>query len=177
MAITFDGPSLQIRLDDTTLSYTAAQIYSAWKDWVLNETDGAGVNATWPPAFRVIGGDALGSGSKAPAFFFIRNDLGWHLLKPAADIDVVIDGNLVREDPTDLMFDPGPEGFAPTVSINLTSVAGINVADFWAALLVDYSDPDTAGAIVRRMVSMLEDRLPRIDATTQMINRNNPPRE
>lgn len=156
MAIIFDGPSLQIRLDDSALSYPAAQIYSAWKDWVLDESEGVGDHAKWPPAFRVIGGDALGSGSKAPAFFFLRNDLGWHILKPAANIDVIIDGNLVRENPSDLLFDPGPAGFSPTVSINLTSVGGINVADFWSALLTDFPDPDMAGSILKRVLDVSE---------------------
>jgi len=122
MAITFDGPNKLIILDTFTLAYSATYIYSRWKDWV-----GLSDNAKFLEAFRVVGGDGLGGGATAPAFVFLRNDYGWRIKKPEADIAVTISGNLVREDPNG-GFDLPPDGpFSPTLTISLTSVAGVDV--------------------------------------------------
>lgn len=118
MAITFDGPNKIVQLDTTTLIYTAEFIYSRWKDWLLQ-----GDNAKFLEAFRIVGGDDLGGGAKAPAYVFLRNDYGWLIRKPEADISVTINGNLVREDPL-AGFDIPPVGdFSPTLTLNLSSVA------------------------------------------------------
>lgn len=134
MAITFDGPNKLVILDTTTLFYTSEFIYSRWKDWAQLSD-----NAKFLPAFRIVGGDALGGGAKAPAFVFLRNDLGWRIRKPEADINVTITGNLVREDPN-LDLDIAPVGaFSPTLTISLTSVAGVDIISALQGQAVDGS--------------------------------------
>lgn len=137
MAITFDtsnGPTeLVIVLDAVTPTYSAAEIYSAWKQWVLAS------NANWPPAFRVVGGDDLGGGATAPSFFFVRNDLNWRIRKPESNIEVTINGNLVGEDPGAVISVPPLGAFTPTLNINLSQVATNDLDAFaaavWARLL------------------------------------------
>lgn len=124
MALTFDGPSLEIVLDAVSINYTAQEIYSRWKDWVL---DTGAVNAKWPPAFRVVGGDDLG-GSTAPAFYFVRNDLGWTIKKPEATIDVRVNGNLVFEDPAGTRFTEPDGAYNPTIEIFLSQVAPVDLS-------------------------------------------------
>ena len=63
--LVIDGQAKTIQLSADQLDYTAGFIYSRWKDWV-QESD----NAKFLEAFRVVGGDDLGGGSRTPAFIF-----------------------------------------------------------------------------------------------------------
>lgn len=133
MALTFNGPDLLIELDAATLSYTSQQIYSAWKEWVLSG------NANWPPAFRVTGGD-VAAGVKAPHFYYLRNDIGWRIKKPEATINARIEGNLLFEAPDELRY-AEPEGnFTPTVEINLSQIATVDISGISAAILASGFD-------------------------------------
>jgi len=136
MAITFDAPSAThggfcIVLDSVTTEYTMADIYSRWKDWARTSNP----DALWAPqAFDIVGGDDLGGGKKAPAFYFLRNDLGWHIERPEADIEVNITGNLIKRDPIGPNLFAGPDGaFTPVINVTLTNVATDNIL----ALVVD----------------------------------------
>jgi len=126
MAITFDTVSplggLSINLDAVTVDYTAQEIYQAWKDWAR---DGDGADTLWAPkAFDVVGGDDLGAGKVSPPFFFLRNDLGWSIKRPEANIQPLIVGNLLPRDPNGNEIFMGPIGaFTPVVSLELTNVA------------------------------------------------------
>lgn len=126
MALTFAAPSAThggfcIVLDNTTTSYTMADIYSRWKDWARTSNP----DTLWaPPAFDIVGGDDLGGGKKAPTFYFLRNDLGWHFERPEADIEVTIDGNLIKRDPAGPALFVGPAtANVPVINVNLTEVA------------------------------------------------------
>lgn len=127
MPLTFDGDNLIIQLGTDETLYTPEYIYSRWKDWVL-ESD----NSKYVPAFRIVGGDPLGGGSTSPAFVFLQNqDVnggdGWRIRKPEANINVTIDGNLVKEDPA-AGFDLNPVGaFSPSLTIQLSNVASVNL--------------------------------------------------
>lgn len=88
---TFDGPNKRIQVDaevgDST--FTAAEIYSAWKAWVV-----AG-NAQYLEAFsESVGGNDLGAGSTLDSYIFLRNDLGWRIRPDARDHTLAINGNL-----------------------------------------------------------------------------------
>ncbi len=93
MAISFDGPNTTITLDSGVTSVTVQEVYSRWKDWVA-----ASDNAKYLPAFRVIGGDPLGGGISAGAYFFLRNDNGWKIKPPEEDISIDLEGNLYPQD-------------------------------------------------------------------------------
>lgn len=60
--------------------------------------------------FRTIGGDPIGGGKKAGAYFFLRNDRGWRIVPYAANHEVVFSGNLYREDTSIPLFDLVPVG-------------------------------------------------------------------
>ena len=152
MSITFDtsaAPALFINLDPARTSYSAREIYSRWKDWVL-----AG-HAGWPPAFRTVGGDVTGEGEVAPRFFFIRNDLGWTIRKPDASGEFLIDGNLIGENTSAPTLSDPSGAFTPTVRLRLTNVSGINTRSFWEAVIDDF-DTGTAGHIISRLLKLAE---------------------
>ena len=152
MSITFDtsaAPALYIDLDPLRTRYSAREIYSRWKDWVISG------HAGWPPAFRTVGGDVTGEGEFAPRFFFIRNDLGWTIRKPDGNGEYLIDGNLIGED-TSLSSLADPAGsFMPTVRLQMTQVSGINTRSFWEAVISDF-DQGTAGFIISRLLRLAE---------------------
>ena len=152
MPISFDtgaAPDLFIDLDVSRRSYSAREIYARWKDWVLAD------NANWPPAFRTVGGDVTGEGEFAPRFFFIRNDLGWTIRKPAADGEFLINGNLIGQE-TALPTLSDPAGaFSPTIRLVMTQVSGINTRGFWEAVISDF-DQGTAGYIISRLLRLAE---------------------
>lgn len=92
MGYSFDGTTKRITLSTGTSEFVVNDIYSRWKDWVL---DG---NAKYLPAFRAIGGEDIGSGQSAGVYVFLGN--GWSII-PAAVSQLTVVGNLVR-DPEDL---------------------------------------------------------------------------
>lgn len=114
MAIDFDGPSLLITLDSGVTEETVANVYSRWKDWVLD-------NAEFPPAFRVVGGDPLGGGLQAGINVFLRNDLGWRIKPPEEDIIIRLTGNLYAEDPETPAFVPTVGVFNTLVRLDLSA--------------------------------------------------------
>lgn len=85
MAITFDAANKRIVLDSTAVS--AYEIFSRWEDWLLLSD-----NAKYLPAFRHLGGDALGGGLYAPNYVFLLN--GWRVRPMESNHKVVISGNL-----------------------------------------------------------------------------------
>ena len=84
MAITFDSSNKRIVLDTTSVE--VRDIYSRWKEWVQAE------NAEYLAAFRVVGGDPLGSGLYVSSYFFLQN--GWRIRPKELDHTLTIDGNI-----------------------------------------------------------------------------------
>ncbi len=149
MPITIDGPNKVISLDATTFAYSAEEIYSRWKDWVLLSD-----NAKFLEAFRIVGGDDLGGGAKAPAFIFLRNDYGWRLKKPEATIDVTINGNLLPEDSNTALTSEPVGAFNPTITFNRQNVTQIDTGSL-AASVWSYAleGTETAAEMMRIMRS------------------------
>lgn len=148
MAITFDGPNREVVLDSGTTLYSAAEIYSRWKDWFHSGNSGIA-----PVAFRAIGGDDLGGGSFVPAFIFLRDDLGWSIREPEADIDITINGNLLPQTPGATIFQRPTGGFSPTVIVSRENVAVQDLSTIWTTILADYQgQPGTAGYIIDRLI-------------------------
>jgi hypothetical protein len=90
--IEFDGPNQIITLDSGVTSVDALEIYSRWKDWLLEDN-----NMVYNPAFRTIGGDPISPGINAGIYYFLRNDLGWRIKPPEEHINIFLSGNLVPE--------------------------------------------------------------------------------
>lgn len=86
MGYAFDGGSRLITLTPGTTIINVRDLYSRWKDWVL---DG---NSWALPAFESVGGNALGGGRYAGDYYFLLP--GWAILPHDADHILGVDGNL-----------------------------------------------------------------------------------
>lgn len=162
MSITFNGSSKLVVLDSVTTEYTAVEIYSRWKDWVLLGNSG------YLEAFGAIGGDPIGGGQIAPAFVFLRNDLGWRIKRPEATINVAIDGNLVAADPL-LPILTGPTGaFSPTVTITRSQTSTFSATELWGVLLSDFDGDATVGAALTLILKVLRNRAVTSQATGKL---------
>jgi hypothetical protein len=94
---TFDFTNLRIILPagDVTVE-VERDLYSAWKRASLLSS----ANMAAPPAFRAsVGGDPLGGGLDAGAYFFLQNQDGWRIRPAEADATVTLTGNIIPEDP------------------------------------------------------------------------------
>lgn len=94
--INFDGParSITIGYGGPITTVLAIDLYSRWKDWVV---DG---NAQFLPAFEnAVGGDDLGAGVSLAGYFFLRNDIGWRIAASDFDYEIRIVGDFYPTDP------------------------------------------------------------------------------
>lgn len=98
---TFDGPNRIITLAAGTTEVVVAQLYSAWKQWVL-----AG-NAQYVPAFTTNGGEPISANLDQGAYYFLQNQdyiawdgvrTGWRIRPAEEDATVLWIGNLVPAD-------------------------------------------------------------------------------
>ena len=95
---------------------TLIDLYSdAKEDWLADPV----LRRKFVIPFRVIGGDDLGGGLDAGAYFFLRNDLGWRIRPYEADHSLTITGNLYAQDVNLPITVPTLGGF--TVSFRLTT--------------------------------------------------------
>lgn len=89
--VTFDGANKLIVISDTgDVVITAKELYSRWKEWILD-------NPQWEPAFRTFGGDPLGAGQFAGDYYFLNNVAGWRIKPEEKDHTLSINGNLFNE--------------------------------------------------------------------------------
>lgn len=105
--VTFDGPNKLIYInDEITEIDVKADIYSAWKEWVLV---GGHINSKFQPAIRGTGGDPLGGGTFLDGYFFLIN--GWKLVPPKDNLttDINITGNLYDEAGGNIFASPDPD--------------------------------------------------------------------
>lgn len=94
-------------------------LYSDLKeDWVAN----AGGELAFEFPIRTIGGDPIGGGLNAGAFFFLRNDLGWRIRPDEVDHELRIAGNLYGEDAALPVFVPTVGDFTVTVMLERSSL-------------------------------------------------------
>jgi len=132
--ITFDGESSTVTITDEIAVDVQGDLYSRWKDWAYD-------NPEYKNAFRVVGGDTLGGGMIAPAYFFLTN--GWRVVIDGCQ--VVVAYNLYSDD-----YD------SPFVLVNNASVT--NKATDVPTLNVQSNETDDALLVeIRDAVS----RLPR----------------
>jgi len=86
---TFDGPNKIISCTLGTYSFSAAGIYSRWKDWVQDDP----ARLRFDPAFASsVGGESLGGGVFVGGYFFLQN--GWVIRPMEQDHQLIISGNL-----------------------------------------------------------------------------------
>lgn len=85
---TFLPDSLRIVVNPEVLSFTTLEVYSAWKLW-------ATTHLNYAQAFRVVGGDPLGSGLSVASYFFLLN--GWRIRPAEGSHNLLITGNLFAD--------------------------------------------------------------------------------
>lgn len=93
-SITIDPANLCVRLvcgaGESDVSFTAPDIYKAWKDWfVLSD------NSKYLPAFDSAGGDPVGA-SSLDNVYFLQTQNGWRVCPQTVELQVIIriTGNL-----------------------------------------------------------------------------------
>lgn len=88
MSITFDGANKLIVLGAGTTGVVLADLYSRYKDWLLQG------NASCGLAFDTVGGDPIDAGTMVPLYLFLKN--GWKIRPQEATHTLsVTDGILV----------------------------------------------------------------------------------
>jgi hypothetical protein len=123
--VTVDLASKIIAVKPAVTSLDAEiDLYSDLKeDWLLNANGEFGFE--FP--FRTIGGDPLGGGLEAGAYFFLRNDLGWRIRPQEANHELTITGNLFAEDTAQPIFVPTTGNWTVSIRLqtsSLTQLAG-----------------------------------------------------
>jgi hypothetical protein len=158
MAVTFNGPELRIEISSVGNYDAGVDLYSDWKEWTKTSD-----NAKYPPAFDTTSGDPIPGGT-LDAAYFLRNDLGWRIVVPAATGEIDIVGNLYPRDETlpsfirpagDVLLvrqivsamaiavETGVSGLTPTEAAALASIdANVDVA-----VSTRGTDSDTADAV------------------------------
>lgn len=94
-SVIFDGPNkLIIAVSGTTVLRVKEDLYSDWKEWIVD----TGSNARYLPAFDVIGGQPIGGGEFAGSNYFLIN--GWKLRPDERTHQLTVDGNIFTDDQT-----------------------------------------------------------------------------
>lgn len=108
-AVTFDPVALEILLAAPVAGKTQVDllddIYSEWKEWMLDTPQNMG----HPPVFLGGGQGILGGQNATPtqvltASAFINNTAGWRIRATDADQDVIVTGNLYVTDTSLAIF-------------------------------------------------------------------------
>src|SRR5574338_690966 len=101
MAFTFDGANKLIILSSGTTSFTAQEIYSRWKDWMLEDD-----NSKYEIAFTSVAGDPISATQTISPYIFLNTSAGWRIRAQESDHTLSISGNLYSVDPNLSMFTP-----------------------------------------------------------------------
>ena len=86
----FDGANKLVILDPGTTTFDAKDLYSRWKDWVI-DTD----NSKYEQGMQAVGGDPTSATNFVPSFFFKIN--GWKIRPQEADHTLTVTGNIANE--------------------------------------------------------------------------------
>lgn len=86
---------------ETDVTFTAQDIYEAWKDWML-----IGDNSKYLPAMDSTGGESLGGGERLGAAIFLLTGNGWRICPDTteSEVRIVIVGNLFSNPAGQNMF-------------------------------------------------------------------------
>ena len=95
-SFSFEGSIKEIVVGAATSQLNVQYVYSFWKQWI---SEG---NAQWLPAFRPVGGDALGGGNKVAFYGFLTN--GWRVRVPTGLDNLFVLGGILATDELDNPF-------------------------------------------------------------------------
>jgi hypothetical protein len=100
MAYTFDGANKLVILSTGTENIDLADLWSRWKDWLLQG------NAGYARAFDTVGGEGITEGVRIPLYLFMQN--GWQIRPDEADHTLSVFGGI-------LIGDGGGDPFVSTL--------------------------------------------------------------
>lgn len=87
----FSGQDKIIYLMNTS-SFSVLDLYSRWKDWVLDSD-----NSKYPQAFRYVGGEPTTPGNYLGITYFLTNN--WKIQPTGSDHTLTVGGNIYSDDP------------------------------------------------------------------------------
>lgn len=154
---TFDGANKLIIVDLGVDTFSASEIYSAWKLWMTE-----GDNAKYVPAFsNSVGGNPLGGGVSLGSYYFLEN--GWKIRPQEADHVLTLSGNLFPNPDTAGLFTPTLGNYNVQILMRVSSLtqqvltsavdsAGVAEA-VWGANLSGAATADSAADIIKKTKS------------------------
>ena len=120
----------------TNFTDAESEMYSEWKRWAKLSD-----NAKFAPAFRTIGGDPLGAGVDAGAFFFLQNQArtvsegGWVIKPPEQSGIFEIVGNVFAENSDNTVFSGTAGAFTTQIRLTTSSLTQqVNVNEILSIL-------------------------------------------
>ena len=148
--VTIDGATKVITVNSLVTALDVKEdLYSYWKDWVLE-----GDNSKYLIAFTTSGGEEISTGVYVGSYFFLEN--GWKIKPYEGDHRLTITGNLYTRDGTSpFIATTGSYNVSiETRNSNLSTGVSTSVVavDPWESLLADYP---TAGTMGKRMNELL----------------------
>lgn len=168
---TFDGPNKLIIIDFGVTSFTAAEVYSDWKEW-LKLSD----NAKFDEAFVSTGREQTGPSTFSTPYIFLLN--GWKVRPHEANHTLTVDGNLFVEGgvgspfvPTlgtfQVLIDPINRSDLPIVEVD--SGAATSQQDLRDALLLA---PSNGATVEDGSIDAILDRLRKYEDNRWKIENN-----
>jgi len=154
--VTFDATNRLIIVDNGIVELDAGgDLYSeAKRQW---KTD-AVLNGMRLP-FRTIGGDPLGGGLTAGAYYFLQNDNGWRIRPYEGDHHLTINGNLYPEDAGQDIVVETVGAYTVLVRLqtsSLTQAADADPAAVWDVVLNPSAADNTPSALIQRIQSLVD---------------------
>ncbi len=120
MSVTFNGNTKRINISiDMSILSVKDDLYSEWKRWAV-------LNPMFPPAFRTIGGDPIGSGQFAGDMYFLMN--GWQII---IDHEIELNGVLYHDDSIDpyILESGGALTIKVSSLVQTVSTAGSDISE------------------------------------------------
>lgn len=115
--VTFDGPNKIIIVNEgvTELDFRI-DVYSAWKEWILDPTQ---INAKWEEAVSAVGGDPLPGNRLLGTSYFLEN--GWRMRTWEGDHELTVTGNAFTRE-GDSLFVPTLNPWTITINLNTSTI-------------------------------------------------------
>lgn len=152
--VTFDPVNRLIIVDSgiTELDVKVDLYSDAKEDWKSDAT----LNKLRFP-FRTIGGDPLGGGRFAGAYFFLQNDNGWRLRPYEGDHELTLVGNFYPEDSAQGIIVPTVGDFTVLVRLETSSLTQATDAEtLWTMQLPASPDQGSAAYAINRTLALVD---------------------
>lgn len=115
--VTFDGPNklILVNYGQTSLDFKE-DVYSAWKEWVVQPTQ---YNQKYLYAISAVGGDPLPGSRVLGTTYFLEN--GWRMRTWEGDHDLTVAGNVFTRE-GDAAFVPTLNPWTITINLNTSTL-------------------------------------------------------